>query len=61
MKDFRLAAQNVNVMFNFYKSLKSEILMSDKFVSFITSCTLCTAVEADGLGITERTTTILNI
>jgi hypothetical protein len=40
--------------------------MSGKFVSIITSYTLCIAVEAEGvpsdvLVITERTTTVLNI
>jgi hypothetical protein len=40
--------------------------MSGKFVYFIASCTLCIGVEAegvssDGLGITETTTTVLNI
>jgi hypothetical protein len=50
----------------FVPFLKCEILMSGKFVSFIASCTLCTAVEVegvsrDGLGITERTRTVLNI
>jgi hypothetical protein len=46
MKDFRLAALSVNVMWNF-----STILMLDK--SFIGSCTFCTAevesVEAEGV------------
>jgi hypothetical protein len=50
MKDFRLATLTVNVMWNF--CTKCEILMLGKFVSFIASCTLCTAevesVEAEG-------------
>jgi hypothetical protein len=33
----------------FVQFFKCEILMSDKFVSFITSCTLCIAVEAQGV------------
>jgi hypothetical protein len=68
MKDFMLAAQNVNVIRIFVQFFKCEILMSGKFASFIASCTLRIAVEAQGglssdadaLGITERTTTILN-
>jgi hypothetical protein len=32
----------------FVQFLKCEILMMGKFVSFITSCTLCIAVEAEG-------------
>jgi hypothetical protein len=46
MKDFRLAAQDVNVMWNFCKIFQVRILMSGKFVSFIASCTA--AVEAEG-------------
>jgi hypothetical protein len=66
MKDFRLAAQNVNVMSNFCTILKCKILMSDKFVSFIASYSLCIAVEAEGvpsdvLVVTERATTVLNM
>jgi hypothetical protein len=66
MKDFRLAAQNVSVMWHFCTIFKCKILMSGKFVSFIASCKLCIAVGAegvssDGLGITETTTTVLNI
>jgi hypothetical protein len=50
----------------FLQFFKCEILISGKFVSFIASCTLCNSVEAkglssDGLGIPERTPTILNI
>jgi hypothetical protein len=33
----------------FVQFLKYEILMLGKFVSFIASCTLCTAVEAEGV------------
>jgi hypothetical protein len=50
----------------FVQFFKYKILMSGKFVSFIASSTLCIAVGAegvssDGLGITETTTTLLNI
>jgi hypothetical protein len=50
----------------FVQFFKCKILMSGKFVSFIASCTLCIVVGAEGvsnngLGITETTTTILNI
>jgi hypothetical protein len=50
----------------FVQFFKCKILMSGKFVSFIASYTLCMAVGAegvssDGLGITETTTTVLNI
>jgi hypothetical protein len=50
----------------FVQCFKCKILMSGKFVSFIASCTLCIGVGAegvssDGLGITETTTTVLNI
>jgi Zn-finger protein len=47
MKDFRLAAVNVNVMWSFCTFFKCEILMLGKFVSFIASCTLCITVEAE--------------
>jgi hypothetical protein len=54
MKDFRLAAQNVSVMWHFCTIFfKSKILMSGRFVSFIASCTLCIAVGAKG-GIKRR-------
>jgi hypothetical protein len=33
----------------FVQFFKCEILMSGKFVSFIASCTLCLAVEAEGV------------
>jgi hypothetical protein len=50
MKDFRLAAKNVNVMWIFVQFLKCEILMSGKFVSFIASCIQqCMAVVAEGV------------
>jgi hypothetical protein len=50
----------------FVQFFKCKILISGKFVSFIASYTLCMAVGAegvssDGLGITETTTTVLNI
>jgi hypothetical protein len=53
MKDFRLVALSVNVIWNFCTIFKCEILMLGKFVSIIASCTLCTAevesVEAEGI------------
>jgi hypothetical protein len=53
MKDFRLVALSVNVIWNFCTIFKCEILMLCKFVSIIASCTLCTAevesVEAEGI------------
>jgi hypothetical protein len=53
MKDFRLVALIVNVIWNFCTIFKCEILMLGKFVSIIASCSLCTAevesVEAEGI------------
>jgi hypothetical protein len=39
MKDFRLAALSVNVMWNFCTIFNCEIMMLGKFVSFVPSCT----------------------
>jgi hypothetical protein len=59
MKDFRLAAQNVNVIWDFYTIFK--VWNIDWCRANLYLCRDRGGYQAMGLGIIERTTTVLNI